>query len=81
MLPEVGDSYPSRDVLEMLYEDGVPITIGSDCHQIERVGDGVERAMKLLYDIGFRELMIFRNKVGDTVPLTQELVSARASHG
>jgi histidinol-phosphatase (PHP family) len=72
-LPEVNDSYPSRETLELLFASGIPITIGSDAHVLERVGDRVDMAAKILYEIGYRELTIFRNRVPITLPLVSEL--------
>jgi histidinol-phosphatase (PHP family) len=80
VLPKVGDAYPSREFLEILHEMEVPVTIGSDAHSIERVGDGVQRAMTLLYDIGFREITVFRNRGVVRLPLTSEVFTAGKHH-
>jgi histidinol-phosphatase (PHP family) len=68
-LPEVGNAYPSREFLEVLFEMGVPVTVGSDAHRLERVGDGIARALDVLYKVGYRELTIFRNRTPISIPL------------
>ena len=78
--PEVGDAYPSREMLETLFAEGVPVTIGSDAHSLERVGDGVARAMGVLHDIGYRELTVFRNRAARTIPLVREKIAQGVDH-
>ncbi len=78
--PAVGDAYPSRDMLNTLFEAGVPITIGSDAHSMERVGDGVERGMGVLHEIGYRELTLFRNRVARIIPLATEPIAQGVDH-
>lgn len=80
VLPEVGDAYPSHEILETLFAAGVPVTIGSDAHSLERVGEGVERAMGVLHNIGYRELTVFRNRVARTIPLIAEQIAKDVDH-
>ena len=51
---KLNDTTPSRDILK-LYHDlgGTIITIGSDAHKIEFVGDHFKDAAKILKEIGF----------------------------
>lgn len=80
VLPEVDDSYPSRDTLKILYETGVPVTIGSDAHSLDRVGDGAHHAINLLHEIGYRELTVFRKRVPTTIPIEPELLTKSEHH-
>ena len=51
---------PSREILE-LYHDmgGKIITIGSDAHNADRVGDRVMESQKILKEIGFNGIYTF----------------------
>jgi len=80
-LPAVGDAYPSREFLEALFDMGVPVTVGSDAHEVERVGDSVGRALQILWEIGYREIVVFRNRGAVHIPLTQELLTPDEHHG
>jgi histidinol-phosphatase (PHP family) len=71
VLPEISEAYPSNSFLKLQFKAGVPITVGSDAHSVERVGENVDKALKLLYNIGYREVTIFRNRIPSTIPLNQ----------
>ncbi|MGP4071509.1 histidinol-phosphatase HisJ family protein [Piscibacillus sp. B03] len=54
---------PSRDILELYHQlGGEIITVGSDAHRPERVGDRVDEAYELLRDIGFKYVSTFNNR-------------------
>jgi histidinol-phosphatase (PHP family) len=58
-----GEPYPGRAILEMAWEAGIRrITIGSDCHGPEHLARGVPEGIKLLKEIGFKELTVFRKR-------------------
>jgi len=69
VLPEINEAYPSNSFLKLLFKAGVPITVGTDAHSVERVGENIDKAIQLLYDVGYRELTIFRNRIPATIPL------------
>jgi len=56
------EMFPSRRILEYGLQKGVPITIGSDAHQPERLGQYLDQAVSLLREIGFVELATFRER-------------------
>ena len=54
--------YPSRELLRLACERGVPITFGSDAHAPEEVGSGFEAAVQLARDAGYREYCQFEQR-------------------
>lgn len=61
-MKDCGGWYPADDLLEMAYHYGVKVTLGSDAHDPERVGDDFDEVRKRLKDIGFKQWVYFRNK-------------------
>lgn len=51
--------YPSPEFLRLCLENEVPVTLGSDAHKPELLGEGLDRAASLLRQIGFREVATF----------------------
>ncbi|MFW6281842.1 MAG: histidinol-phosphatase HisJ family protein [bacterium] len=58
----IKEIYPSIPILEKIYELNIPITIGSDAHSHERVGENIDKYIKIAEHIGFKELATFRNR-------------------
>lgn len=58
----VNEMFPSRRMLEVCHEWGIPLTIGSDAHQPERLSQYLDQAVALLKEIGFTELATFRKR-------------------
>ncbi|MCD1258513.1 histidinol-phosphatase HisJ [Paenibacillus athensensis] len=53
------EMFPSRRMLEYCREIGIPLTIGSDAHQPERLSQYLDEARALLKDVGFNEIATF----------------------
>jgi histidinol-phosphatase (PHP family) len=51
--------YPDPELLAMLHERDVPVTLGSDAHAPERVGRDFPRALRELHGAGYRTLTVF----------------------
>jgi len=47
--------YPSRDILQLAFQKGVPITFGSDSHAPGEVGLNFTEAIQLAHEVGYRE--------------------------
>jgi histidinol-phosphatase (PHP family) len=62
------EMFPSRRMLEYAFAQGIPITIGSDAHQPERLAQYLDQAANLLWDVGYRELATFNNRKRKLVP-------------
>ena len=65
----VGEIYPSRKLLEMFYRRGVPIVLSSDAHAPDQVGMGYEESLPLVHDVGYREVVTFKDRERGTLPL------------
>lgn len=53
------EMFPSRHMLQYCYEQGIPLTVGSDAHQPQRVGQFLDEAYAVLREIGFKQLATF----------------------
>jgi histidinol phosphate phosphatase HisJ family len=58
----VEEMFPSRRMLEYAKELNIPITIGSDAHQPERLGQYLDQARAVLKDVGFSQLATFERR-------------------
>jgi histidinol-phosphatase (PHP family) len=58
----VGEIYPSQKFLEMFHRRGVPIILSSDAHAPGEVAAGYDRSLKLVHDVGYREVATFENR-------------------
>lgn len=60
---------PDGDLLERALHYGVKVTFGSDAHEPERVGEHFAAVASHLYEIGYREWAVFRNRQRLMVPI------------
>ncbi len=65
----IGEIYPAQKFLEMFYRRGVPIILSSDAHAPDQVAMGYDKSLKLVYDIGYREGVTFKDRERGTLPL------------
>jgi histidinol-phosphatase (PHP family) len=56
------EMFPSRRMLEYALELGIPVTLGSDAHQPERLGQYLSEARELLKEVGFTQLATFKDR-------------------
>lgn len=61
--------YPSRRILEMAFEAGVPITFGSDAHAPGEVGMDFLRAVELARNVGYTHWCRFSQRTRENVAL------------
>lgn len=54
--------YPSRQILELAFQKGVPITFGSDAHMPEEVGMNFTEAIQLARGVGYQESCRFTQR-------------------
>lgn len=73
----IQEQYPAASILERCHHYGVPVTLGSDAHYPHLVAADFNRALRLLADIGYRELATFTGRERTMVPLV--LPSEQAS--
>lgn len=58
----VGEIYPSQKFLEMFHRRDVPIILSSDAHAPDEVAAGYDKSLKLVHDVGYREVATFENR-------------------
>ena len=61
--------YPSRPILELAHQKGVPITFGSDAHAPEEVGMNFTDAIQLARAVGYRNSLRFEQRRSQSIPL------------
>jgi len=61
--------YPSGELLKMCFENGLPITLGSDAHLSEDVGAGFDKAIASVRKIGYTEIVRFTKRNHEPVDL------------
>ena len=54
--------YPSTELLQQCYDLDIPVTLGSDAHEVEEIGRDLAAARQLLYRIGYRRLATFSRR-------------------
>lgn len=59
---EVGEQYPSQEIISKMYELDIPIVLGSDAHDPKEVAWEFEKIIALLKDIGYDQLAHFENR-------------------
>ncbi|WP_408955025.1 histidinol-phosphatase HisJ family protein [Natroniella sp. ANB-PHB2] len=58
----VGEFYPSQEILERAYQLEIPVTLSSDAHTAQRVGENLTDVRDLLRMIGYKEVASFRSR-------------------
>jgi histidinol-phosphatase (PHP family) len=65
----VGEIYPSRPMLEMAVDAGVPLALSSDAHLPNQLAFAYDAAVEVLRDCGVSELAVFEGRTRRTEPL------------
>lgn len=71
-LPEMN---PSPSQLVLMRERGIPVVIGADAHIPQRVGDGYQKALRLLRETGYEEVSYFIDRKRQTVAIQDAIKS------
>jgi len=61
--------YPGAPILKLAFQNGVPITFGSDAHAPGEVGMNFAEAMQLANDAGYKDYRCFTQRHSESVPL------------
>lgn len=65
----IKEIYPSRHILEMAYEHGIEVTLGSDAHAPEEVAFDFQNAIALLKSIGYESIVSFKGRERHSIRL------------
>jgi histidinol-phosphatase (PHP family) len=61
--------YPSRQILELAFQKGVPITFGSDAHAPTEVGMNFAEALRLARSVGYQDCLRFAQRKPEPVKI------------
>lgn len=65
----VREIYPAQEFLSYCHYYKVPVTLGSDAHSPDQVGEGIAEATNLLKKVGYQEIAIFNKRQRKIIPL------------
>lgn len=65
----VGEQYPSKWIIKEAFERGIDITIGSDSHTPNTICKGFDVVKKLLKEIGYDKVCVFKKRKKQYVPI------------
>lgn len=65
----VKEIYPSLEIMEQMFRLSIPVTLGSDAHNPQQVGEGLENCVELLKKIGYRSMICFERRKHRVIPL------------
>lgn len=57
-----GEFYPGLEFLKICFHKKIPVTLGSDAHRPEDVGRDIKKALELLREVGYREIVLFNKR-------------------
>jgi histidinol-phosphatase (PHP family) len=75
----ISEMNPFPAMLAEMRARNIPVTLGSDAHQPERVADGYETAMTLLVEAGYTHVSLFLNRQRQEVSITDAMASLVSS--
>lgn len=59
---QIGEIYPSKEILQKAYALGIPITFGSDAHALAQVGFGYDKCVELAREVGYDKCVYYKQK-------------------
>ncbi len=65
----IGEIYPSRHILEMVFDKHIEITIGSDAHDPSEVGHSFDKGIDMAKQVGFSSIVTFKKRRQNSLPL------------
>lgn len=65
----VREIYPAQEFLSYCHYYKIPVTLGSDAHSPEQVGEGLPEAITLLKEVGYQEIAFFNKRQRKITPL------------
>ena len=75
----ISEMNPFPGMLREMRERDIPVTIGADAHQPDRVADGYETALQLLADCGYTKVSFYLNRRRQDVSIEDALASLVSS--
>ena len=56
------EMYPEKDFVKMCFQSNIPVTLGSDAHVSNEVGQYFDKATEMLKNIGYRKIASFTER-------------------
>ncbi len=72
---------PGPQMLAAMHERGIPVTLGSDAHEPDRVAADFERALDLLAEAGYTAVSHYLNRQRHEVGISEAKLSLRPAAG
>lgn len=66
---------PGRAQLALMHARGIPVVLGADAHNPNRVGDQFDVALRTLAEVGYKEVHIVLNRRKQAIPIADALAS------
>lgn len=58
----IKEIYPSLNIINRAYQLDIPVTLASDAHVPNRVGEGIKEAIELIKELGYTKIATFRKR-------------------
>lgn len=58
----IKEQYPSKEILEVAFDLDIPITFGSDAHEINQIGFKYDEVKNLALEVGYTQCVTFENR-------------------
>ena len=71
----IAEMNPFPDMLKEMCQRNIPVTLGADAHEPDRVADGYGNALQLLLECGFTKVSFFLERKRQDVPIEAALAS------
>ncbi|MEO7933909.1 MAG: histidinol-phosphatase HisJ family protein [Chthoniobacterales bacterium] len=71
-LPEMN---PGPEILAEMQKRGIPVVLGADAHQPQRVGADYPLALRMLQSAGYKNVSLFLNRQRQEIPIADALAS------
>ena len=71
----ISEMNPFPQMLKEMHQRNIPVTLGADAHQPNRVSDGYEQAMQILAECGYTHVSFFTDRKRNDVAISDALES------
>ncbi|MFW6270175.1 MAG: histidinol-phosphatase HisJ family protein [Bacillota bacterium] len=58
----VREIYPAKKIIKKMYSMNIPVTLGSDAHTPDRVGEKLSEVAELISEIGYQKIACFKER-------------------
>lgn len=65
----IAEAYPSNDLLQLVLENDIPITLSSDAHSVEQIGFEYDEIVNLIKKIGFTSIITFNKREKELIKI------------